>query len=146
MTNEESKNDPPKEPYRSLYAARALLKASKTKLDLCSDALKAQEDFTIISSCVQLELGLNYINSEELGQGEEFLELGLGLLDNLPTKVKTASVSMQALNHLGVLWGNRDEQQKALECLLKAKAVYESHIGLPPPITDSEWLTGNDTS
>ena len=146
LTTKESANDPPQEPFRSLYAARKLLNASITKLDSCPEDLKEHEDFIILYSCVQLELGLNYINSEELSQGETILESCLLLLDNLPSKVKTASVSTQALNQLGILWGNRDEQQKALECLLKAKAVYESHVALPPPITDSQWLVGEDTS
>lgn len=146
LTTKESKSDPPEKPFQSLYAARELLKASRTRLDLCPDVLKEHEDFKILLSCVQLELGLNYINAEELSQGEDILESCLGRLDKLPSKVKTASVSMQALNQLGVLWGNRDEQQKALECLLKAKAVYESHVSLPPPITDSQWLVGEDTS
>lgn len=146
LTTKESKNDPPDKPFRSLYSARELLKALRTKLDSCPDALKEHEDFKILLSCMQLELGLNYINAEELGQGEEILESCLGKLDNLPSKVKTASVSVQALNQLGILWGNRDEQQKALECLLKSKAVYESHVALPPPITDSQWLIGENPS
>lgn len=146
LTTTESKNDPPREPFRSLYAARKLLSASITKLESCPEELKEHEDFKILYSCIQLELGLNYINSEELNHGETTLESCLLLLDNLPSKVKTASVSTQALNQLGILWGNRDEQQKALECLLKAKAIYESHISLPPPITDSQWLVGEDVS
>lgn len=139
-----TKESPPEEPFQSLYSARELLKTLRTKLDSCPDTLKEHEDYKILLCCLQLELGLNYINSEELGQGEEILEACLGLLNGLPSKVKTASVSMQALNQLGILWGNRDEQQKALECLLKAKAVYESHVALPPPITDSQWLVGEE--
>lgn len=146
LTKEESKNDPPKEPFRSLYASRELLASAKTKLESCSDELKAHEDFIVLSSCIQLELGLNYINCEELSAGGKLLETCPRDLDGIASKVKTASVSIQALNQLGVLWGNRNEQQKALEFLLKAKAVYESHISLPPPITDSQWLLGVDVS
>ncbi len=146
LTTKKSVNDPPEEPFRSLYAARELITGLRAKLDSCPDDLKEYEDYRVLSSCVHLELGLNYINGEELSQGEEILELCLRILDGIPNKVRTASVSIQALNQLGVLWGNRNEQQKALEFLLKAKAVYESHICLPAPITDSQWLLGEDVS
>lgn len=146
LTITESKNDPPEEPFRSLYSARELLSSLITKLDSCPDHLKEHKDFKVLSACMQLELGLNYINTEELSQGEQLLEACLQKMDGLPEKVKTASCSIQALNQSGILWGNRNEQQKALECLLKAKAVYESHVALPPPITDVQWLVGEETS
>ena len=143
LTIYESENDPPEEPFRSLYAARELLTGMKAKLDSCPDQLK-EEDFRVISSCVLLELGLNYITGEELSQGEQTLEACLRQLDGIPNKVKTALVSIQAHNQLGVLWGNRNEQQKALEFLLKSKAIYESHIALPPPMTESQWIEGEE--
>lgn len=141
LTMKESKSDPPEDPFRSLYAARELLVSLMARFDDClEEHLRTHEDFKVLLSNIQLELGLNYINTEELSRGEQLLETCLGQLDGLPSKVKTAAVSIQALNQLGILWGNRDEQQKALECLLKSKAVYESHVALPPPITDSQWL------
>ena len=143
---DESKNDPPNEPFRSLYAARELLNSITAQLDKCPEQLRTHDDFKVLSSCVQLELGLNYINAEELGQGEKTLEACLQQIDGLAEKVKTASVSIQVFNQLGILWGNRNEQQKALECLLKAKAVYESHVALPPPVTSTQWLVGEERS
>ena len=145
LTNE-NKNDPPTEPYRSLYSAREFLSGIKGKMDSCPDELRAMEDFKIISSALRLHLGLNYFNTDELGRADEAFEASLRQLDGVSSKVKTASLSVHAYNHLGVLWGNRSEQQKALEYLLKSKAVYESHIALPPPITDSQWLTGESVS
>lgn len=144
LTTIESQNDPPDNPFKSLYAARELLTGLRAKMDTCPVQNREHEDFKILSSLIQLELGVNYINTEELAQGEACLEACLRLVDGLANKVKTASLSIQALNHLGVLWGNRGEQQKALECLLKAKAVYESHVALPPPLTDTEWLLGDN--
>ena len=146
LTTVESGKDPPEEPFRSLYSARELLTSLTNKLEACPDPLKMHVDFKVLSSCLQLELGVNYINAEEPGRGEAQLESCLRQLDGLAEKVKTACVSVQALNQLGVLWGNRGEQQKALECLLKAKAVYESHVALPPPITDIQWLLGEEPS
>ena len=142
----ENKNDPSAEPYRSLYSAREFLSSIKGKLTSCPEELRDTDDFKVLSSAVQLHLGLNYFNTEELGRADEAFELSLRQLDGISDKVKTASICVHAYNHLGVLWGNRSEQQKALEYLLKSKAVYESHIALPPPITDSQWLSGDSVS
>jgi len=142
LTAEDSRTDPPEEPYCSLYAARELLVRVKAALDSCSPELKSLEDFTVLRACVELQLGLNYVNTEEMGLGEEAFAACLHLLEGVVSKVKTASLSVQAYNQLGVLWGNRSEQQKALEFLLKSKAVHESHIALPPPLTVTEWLSG----
>lgn len=142
LTAEDSMSDPPEEPYRSLYAARELLVGVKAALDSCPPELKDLEDFTMLCACVQLQLGLNYVNTEEVGLGEEAFTACLHLLEGVVSKVKTASLSVQAYNQMGVLWGNRSEQQKALEFLLKSKAVHESHIALPPPLTVTEWLSG----
>ena len=144
LTNEESKQDPPQEPYRSLYSARELLLGVRTKLEACPEHLQQLEDYLVLRACVQLQIALNHANTEELGEGETSFETCHRLLEGISSKVKTASVSMQAYNQLGVLWGNRNEQQKALEVLLKSKAVYESHIALPPPITEAEWLLGEE--
>ena len=142
----ENKNDPSSEPYRSLYSAREFLSGINGKLASCPKELRDLDDFKVIVSAIQLHSGFNYFNTEELGRADETFEASLRQLDGLSDKVKTASVSVHAFNHLGVLWGNRSEQQKALEYLLKSKAVYESHIALPPPITDSQWLTGESVS
>lgn len=145
LTVKESKNDPPEEPYKSLYAARELFLCVQAKLDSsCPKHLMDHEDFKVLCACTLLELGLNYINTDELSEGERNLEACLHRLEGVVSKVKTASISIQAHNQLGVLWGNRSEHQKALEFLLKAKAVYDSHIALPPPLTDSQWITGED--
>ena len=116
----------------------------RAKLDACP--LKELEDFTILSCFVGLEMGLNFINTEEISSGVELFEWCIKLVEGLPSKVKTASVCMQAYNQLGIIWGNRSEQQKSLEVLLKAKAVYESHIALSPPLTSTEWLEGKPVS
>ena len=137
----ESSGDPPEEPYRSLYAARELLCRVQAKLERCP---MEGEEVAVLRGCLQLQIGLNHLGTEELSRGQELLEGSLREVEGLPSKVKTASVCMEAYNQLGVLWGNWGEQQKALEFLLKAKAVYESHIALPPPITHTQWLAGRE--
>ncbi len=144
LTTEENKRDPPDEPYKSLYAARELLTGMKAKLESCPEPLRQSADYRVLCSCVQLQLGLNYLSTYEMSMTEQAMEASLQLLEGIPNKLKTAMVSMQAYNQLGVLWGNRGEQQKALEYLLKAKAVYESHIAMDPPVGETEWLTGKE--
>ncbi len=122
----------------------ALIPGMVALLDTCP--LKELDDFAILSSFVRLEMALNWINTEEISSGVEWLEGCIRLVDSLPDKVKTASVCVQIYNQLGIVWGNRNEQQKALEVLLKAKAVYESHIALSPPLTSTEWLEGKSKS
>ena len=143
---QESSQDPPEEPYRSLYAARHLLSGLQEKLGRCPVERESEEDTTVLRACLLLSLGLNHLNTEEMSRGEELMETCLREVEGLPSKVKTASISVEVYNQLGILWGNWGEQQKALEFLLKAKAVYESHIALPPPITTSQWLAGREES
>ena len=142
----ESSQDPPEEPYRSLYAARRLLSALNENLKSCPVEEESDEDVAVLRACLLLSLGLNYLNTEEMSRGEELMGECLRGVEGLPGKVKTATVSVEAYNQLGILWGNWGEQQKALEFLLKAKAMYESHIALPPPITATQWLAGREES
>lgn len=146
LIDEESQQDPPEEPYRSLYTARELMSTLQLKLNSCPFKSQDVDDYKVLCANLRLHLGLNYINTEELTRGEELLQECIGEVERLASKVKTASVSLEAYNQLGILWGNWGENQKALEYLLKAKAVYESHIALPPPITNSQWLAGREES
>lgn len=142
----ESSADPPHEPYQSLYSARQLLSSLQEKLERCPVEEGSDGELVVLQASLLLHLSLNYLNTDERTKGEELLTECLKKVEGLPDKVKTASLSLDVYNQLGILWGNWGEQQKALEFLLKAKAVYDSHIALPPPITTSQWLAGRDES
>ena len=142
LTREE--DDSPEEPYRSLYAARDLLTSLQIKLK--SYPVEDDEDYIILCSSLQLHIALNYLNTEEPTRGVELLEVCIQRVERLTSKVKTASLCIEVYNQLGIAWSNWEEQQKSLEYLLKAKAVYDSHIALPPPITHSQWLAGREES
>lgn len=146
LTKEASQQDPPEEPYHSLYAARELMSNLQTRLESHRVESRDADDYAVLRASLQLHLGLNHLSTEELTRGGELLEECIRGVEGLASKVKTASLCLEAYNQLGILWGNWGEQQKALEYLLKAKAVYESHIALPPPITDSQWLAGREES
>lgn len=142
----EHKHDPPEEPYRSLCAARECWSGAKAGIEACPQSLREVEDWALLCASVALQNGSNYVLAEETGRGEEELGRGLRVAVGVASKVKSASVSVQLYNQLALLWGNRGDQQKALEYLLKAKAVYESHVALPPPLTETEWLSGQPAS
>ena len=67
----ESSGDPPEEPYRSLYAARELLCRVQAKLERCP---MEGEEVAVLRGCLQLQIGLNHLGTEELSRGQELLE------------------------------------------------------------------------
>ncbi|CAI8047202.1 KIF-binding protein, partial [Geodia barretti] len=97
----ESSQDPPEEPYRSLYAARRLLSALNENLKSCPVEEESDEDVAVLRACLLLSLGLNYLNTEEMSRGEELMGECLRGVEGLPGKVKTATVSVEAYNQLG---------------------------------------------
>ena len=74
LSTDEWKNDPETEPYKSKYAAREILQNLKNKLD----SFKANEMNELrlksVQSAVDLELGVNYVETDETGTGEELSE------------------------------------------------------------------------
>lgn len=144
--HEESLSDPEREPFKSLLAARALLRGIQDKLKLYEHITEEDvHNSKLLNACVCLQLGINYIEGEETPSGQKELETCLALLEDIPDRGKTASVSIECRNQLGVVWGNRDDHQKALEFLLNAKAVYEAHHS-SSPMNAEQWLLGNPGS
>ena len=143
LRNEESLSDPANEPFKSLLAARALLCEIKDKFKSYNPSTEEDVQYAkILDACICLQLGMNYIEGEETASGQKALETCLTLLEDVPDKNKTASVSIECYNQLGVMWGNRDAHQKALELLLKAATVYETNRATPPMAAE-QWLLGN---
>ena len=142
----DSKDDPHEEPFQSLYAAREVWSGVKAALGASPAALRAEEDWAVLSAAVALQDGMNYVLGEEPARGEAELWRGLKLAEGVASKFKMAAVCVQLYNQLALLWGNRGDQHKALEYLLKAKAMHESHLGLPSPLTETEWLAGRPAS
>lgn len=146
LRNEESLSDPDREPFKSLVASRAVLRGIQDKLKLYEPSTEEDaQNSKLLEACVCLQLGMNYIEGEETSSGQKELETCLTLLENISDKDKTASVHIECYNQLGALWGNRDDHQKALEFLLKAKGVYEAHRAASPMAAE-QWLLGNPAS
>lgn len=143
LHNVESLSDPENEPFKSLLAARQFLCGIQDKLNSYNPSTEEDTQcFKMLNACIYLQLGMNYIEGEEISRGQEALETCVSLLEDIPDKNKTASVRIECYNQLGVLWGNRDDHQKALQYLLEAKTVYETHRAIPP-VAAEQWLLGD---
>lgn len=124
LVDEDSKNDPASEPYRSKYAASAIL------TDMKSILVKLLEDssclkFKAMLGVVSLNLGLIASDTEELSTGEEQLTNCVDSLYDDALKPEVILILMTALNQLGILWSERADPQKAKEYLDKAEKLYE---------------------
>lgn len=139
-----AEESPESEPYRSLYSAREQLIVIKTKLDtLCPPHVKENiDDYACLCACLHLQLGLNYMATDEISQGQKELELALEVGKTVQSARKVGFVMLTCLSQLGVLWGNRSEYNKSLEILMEAKMIYESCSSRPFPPADKDWLLG----
>ncbi|RUS72998.1 hypothetical protein EGW08_019246 [Elysia chlorotica] len=130
LTDVEAKNDPEDEPYRSKYRARELYKELSVKLkDKQSSSEISDSDKQTISYLIlvidQL-LGLNYIECEELSEGEDYLTSCLKTIEENQL-VNSISLHITTLNHLGILWSERRDYKKALKYLQNSEALYHNY-------------------
>lgn len=124
LLDEDSKRDPADEPYRSKYAASAILTDMKSilvKLLEGSSYLKYRAMLGVVS----LNLGLVSIDTEELSTGEEQLMNCVDSLYDNAFKPEVILILMTALNQLGILWSERGDPEKSKEYLEKAEKLYE---------------------
>ena len=130
LTEVEAKNDPEDEPYRSKYKARELYKELSLKLkDRQSDSnISGSDKQTIAYLILVLDqlLGLNYIECEELSEGEDYLNSCLKSIQENQL-ANAISLHITTLNHLGILWSERRDYEKALQYLQKSEALYHNY-------------------
>ncbi|XP_040292072.1 KIF-binding protein isoform X2 [Bufo bufo] len=129
----ESKTDPENEPYRSKYRARELLREARALLG------PEEGDETRLLAArlavIQLRLGVNHTETEEMSAGEEHLVKAAGLLERCRLSHDCVSIYLQAQNNLGILWADRGEiiiAQTYLEAAESLYCQYMKKIGKPP--------------
>lgn len=146
LSEEESKRDPDTDPFRSKYSARELLneiKAHMGQLDVGREEQANGPDpadspagiLTIRLAVIELQLGVNHTETEELSAGEEHLVKSLRLLEPYQLSQECVSAYVQAQNNLGILWAGRGEIQVAQTYLESAEILYIKYmkqIGRPP--------------
>ncbi|XP_065355835.1 KIF-binding protein [Calliphora vicina] len=133
LVNEESKNDPPTDPYRSHYEARDLLLQMKENLKNSLVSVQAEEadngvdDFTykVIQAFVCRDLGRIYVFCEEPSTGENYLNECLDIVKDRKMEPNAVIPYVGAMNELGIVYANRSEYKKAHEYLIDSEKSYK---------------------
>ncbi|XP_072883277.1 KIF-binding protein [Hemitrygon akajei] len=158
LSEVESKQDPESEPYRSKYAARELLKELKAAVGHRAQAGESEDEraedrrlqdgqWLQKLGVLELQLGLNHAETEELSAGEEHLAKCVRVLEAFKLSPEAVSVFIQAENQLGILWAGLEEMEKAKSYLEDAEALYNQYIkeiGTPPWDTHEHFLGEED--
>ncbi|CAL1536932.1 unnamed protein product [Lymnaea stagnalis] len=139
FADEESKNDPGDEPFRSKYKARELYKEISNRItdkfnEVQSDKSQDYRQLLTLSICIEQVIGLNYMDTEELAEGEDCLMSCLKRIEEHGLN-DAVSLHMNILNYLGILWSERGELDRSLEYLVCAEnlyGVYKKNIGDAP--------------
>ncbi|XP_053958871.1 KIF-binding protein [Anastrepha ludens] len=134
--NEDSKNDPLTDPFRSHYAARELLLQMKENLKNALASVKAEEaddgrdDFTyvVLHAFVCRDLGRIAVFTEEISTGERLLQECLDLVEVHKMKPEAIIPYMGALNELGIVQANRSEYKKSFDTLIKSEQTYKEFL------------------
>lgn len=147
LVNEESKNDPTTEPFRSHYAAKDLLLQMKENLKNSLVSVQAEEadngtdDFTykVIQSFVCRDLGRIFVFTEDPQKGESYLQECLDLIKERKLEPQAVIPYVGAKIELGIVYANRTEYKKAYDMLLEAETTYNEFMKTkqnPMAITD----------
>lgn len=123
---ENSKLDPPTEPFKSHYEARTiLLEISETiKHRMQSLETEASDDLQtlqFILTHITVDLGKIYNFTEEISTGEKYLIEALESVKDNETNPAAICAVLSALNETGIMWMNRGETEKAKDFLIKAE-------------------------
>lgn len=142
LSTELSKLDSEDAPYTSKYKARDILKSLKCKIeDLLEDSgidlsssinvseSQSKNLLNLISPahllCVlNYELGVNYVECEEVPTGQEYLEKCLKLVESNKLMSSWIAISISANNQLGILWSNRHSYEEAFNYLKISEDLY----------------------
>lgn len=134
---EESRNDPPTEPYRSHYAARDVLCEMMENL---KNSIHSEDDienlliYKVILAFVYRDLGKLNVFVDEPFTGEKYLKNCLELIEEDKLKPEAVIPYLGALNELGIVWANRQSPEESRKYLQEAEELYNEYkkLNLPP--------------
>lgn len=116
-------------PYKNKYAAIEILKEMQSSLlKTSSNVIKEENDVNTLLSIISLNLGIVYVETEELKLGEEFF---MNCIDNLSeneTLPQRIIPMISALNQLGILWSQRNQASVSKTFLERAKDIYKEFL------------------
>ncbi|XP_022081871.1 KIF1-binding protein homolog [Acanthaster planci] len=140
LSEEDSKNDPETNPFKSKYEARKILQDLRAKLEKYHGVHIGQQapedtDLHLLLACLRYHLGVNFVDTEETSSGEDYLTACRKMLEEYSLDTRAVGLVVATLNQLGILWSGRRELRRALEILLEAENVYKKYkheIGVAP--------------
>lgn len=131
LIEEESKFDPPTEPFRSHYLAKDILvelqNNIKNSMQSSDDRNPADDQlkFKFILGHVIIDLGKICMFTEEISTAERYLQDGIDLLSEYNLHPSGVCAYLNGLNQIGILWTNRSDVPKAKDFLIKAEQIYD---------------------
>lgn len=136
LVNDESKNDPPTNPYRSHYEAKDLLLQMHDNLKNSLVSIRAEEaddgkdDFTyqVIQAFVCRDLGRINVFCEDPSTGESYLKECLDLVKERKMEAQAIIPYVGAMNELGIVYANRSEYKQAYDLLIESEKTYKDFI------------------
>ncbi|KAE8752576.1 hypothetical protein FOCC_FOCC000698 [Frankliniella occidentalis] len=132
-----SLKDPETEPYKSKYAAGALLSILKTEVIQLIDGCCEDEFCERLSSmlaAIWLSLGIISYETDALSESSEELKKSLEITKDKSMHPRFVIPRINALNHLGVLYSMLEQPQKSKEYLEEAEDLYKKISELKDPI------------
>ncbi|KAH8282818.1 hypothetical protein KR054_010070 [Drosophila jambulina] len=142
LVEEESRNDPPTDPFRSHYKARDVLVDLKKQLDDQLVSVQASEEdggdddlcYRSLLAFVCRDLGRIFVYTEEQSKGEEFLNRCLELVTPLKQRPEAIIPYIGTINEVSIVLAAKEEYKQGLDLLLLAEKSYEEFkaSGLEP--------------
>ncbi|KAK6181184.1 hypothetical protein SNE40_009099 [Patella caerulea] len=149
LNDEDSKNDPEEEPYKSKYAARELYQNVKNDLSVFMNEDADDDDSTTeirnVRTAISLRLAINFEETEESSTCEELLQKCLKETEKKKMKNETVNLYQTVLNQLAIVCSSRrgpDEAVKTMKYLQEAESIYKAFKQQEgdSPVAWSEWL------
>lgn len=139
LIDEESKNDPVSDPFKSHYLAREILLKAEINLKNILNDFKDEETvhnddefiFKVILSYVLKDLGKIGIFVEEKTEGEKKLLDCIDLIEDSKFEPEVVICLVDALNQLGILWSTRQKTNEAMSFLIKSEELYKQFQDQP---------------
>ena len=145
LNDSECKHDPESEPFKSKYKAREIWVELKTAVDdYCHDD-PTDDRWIFLSAGLDLKIGVNFTETEEVTSGEEHLNKCAEVLQEHYLNERACNVLQNALNQLGILWTGRRQPEKALDFLQRAQKLYKDfqhEVGGSPYAVDDLFVCG----
>lgn len=147
LSEEESKNDPETDPYRSKYKAREILHEMRKELKSSQERGDGSKELNFRLALIQYHLGVNFVETEETSSGHEHLSKADDILKEYRMDSRCISTAMNVLNQMAILWCTRRDHTKARGFLKEAQDLFltfKKDVGSSPSTIHELFLAESD--